>query len=276
MEDQIAEAAEFIDFRMDEKPYVGLITGTGLGSVIHPLTQETTISYDAIPHFPRSTSLGHEGKLIIGRIQNVSVMAMAGRFHLYEGYRAQEVSFPVRVMARMGVKYLLISSAAGGLNPMFRKGDLMLVTDHINLFGANPLVGPNLEDFGPRFPDMAQAYDAGLGALGRQVAGKMGIRLMEGVYAGVMGPSLETPAETRFLRMIGADAVGMSTVMETIAGVHCGLRVGAIVVITNVNLPDSMKRISIDDVIAAAQGSGPVLGKLWEGIISSLPGEPLC
>jgi purine-nucleoside phosphorylase len=271
MEKRIAQAAEFLESGLDRRPQVGLITGTGLGSAIPGMAKESRFSYEEIPHFPRSTARGHEGALIIGEIQDRAVMAMAGRFHLYEGYSAREIAFPVRVMARLGVNYLLISSAAGGLNPLFRRGDLMVVTDHINLSGHNPLVGINLENFGPRFPDMAQAYDPEVISIARQSAVSGGVRLMEGVYVGVLGPSLETPAETRFLRMIGADAVGMSTVMEAIAGVHCGLRVGAVVVITNVNRPESMEKISIDEVIAAAQEAGPVLGGLWETIIPLLP-----
>lgn len=273
MQKQIAEAADYLFSRLDGKPQVGLITGTGLGSLTERLAEKTRLSYGEIPHFPRSTAHGHKGMLVFGRLQETPVVAMEGRFHLYEGYTAHEVSLPVRVMARLGVKYLLISSAAGGLNPSFQRGDLMLVTDHINLSGANPLVGANLDDFGPRFPDMAQAYDRRIMETARRSAKDAGIRLREGVYVGVMGPSLETPAETRFLRMIGADAVGMSTVGEAIVGVHCGLRVGAVVVITNVNLPERMERISIEEVIAAAREAGPVLGELWERIIPSLPAQ---
>jgi purine-nucleoside phosphorylase len=174
-------------------------------------------------------------------------------------------------MAMMGVKYLLISSAVGGLKPGFETGDLMVVTDHINLTATNPLIGPNLDIFGPRFPDMSKVYDPDLIALAKEKASESGIRLRQGVYAGLVGPSLETPAETRFLRMIGGDAVGMSTVSEAIVGVHCGMKISAIVVITNVNLPDHMEKISLDEVIAAAKNSGPALSTLWEKIIESLP-----
>jgi purine-nucleoside phosphorylase len=202
-----------------------------------------------------------------------TVLAMEGRFHIYEGYSPQEITFPVRVMSRLGVHALFISSAAGGLNPQFATGDLMLVSDHINLTGANPLVGPNLDAFGPRFPDMVQVYDPDLLNLAREQALDQHLLLREGVYVGLVGPSLETPAETRFLRMIGADAVGMSTVNEVIAGVHCGMKILAIVVITNVNLPDCMEKASLEDIIRTAEEAGTRLGLLWEKIFAALPDQ---
>jgi purine-nucleoside phosphorylase len=196
---------------------------------------------------------------------------MEGRFHLYEGYSPYETTFPIRVMSGLGIKYLFISSAAGGLNPSFKPGSIMIVIDHINLTGRNPLIGPNIEEFGPRFPDMSQAYDPDLINLAKKKALQRNITLNQGVYIGITGPSLETPAETRFLRMIGADAVGMSTVSEVIVGVHCGLRVIAIVVITNLNLPGNMKKTAIEEVIGAANAVGPSLSSLWESIIEDLP-----
>ncbi|MBP1741728.1 MAG: purine nucleoside phosphorylase inosine and guanosine-specific [Deltaproteobacteria bacterium] len=267
---KIQEAAEFLLKKMPFPPRIGLITGTGLGDLTKKVEVHLRIPYQEIPHFPISTIMGHKGTLAIGRLGKQTVMAMEGRFHLYEGYSPEEVTFPVRVMARLGAEFLIISSAAGGLNPLFEPADVMVVTDHINLTGRNPLLGPNLESCGPRFPDMSQAYDPALIALAARKALELGILLKQGVYAGILGPSLETPAETRFLRMAGADAVGMSTVIEVIAAIHCGLRALAIVAISNVNIPDRMKKISIEEVIATAGKAGAKLAPLIEEIISSL------
>jgi purine-nucleoside phosphorylase len=271
MLDHIQEAADYLASRPTALPEIGMITGTGLGTLTGKLSVEFRLSYEEIPHFPRSTTPGHSGTLVVGTLAGRSVMALEGRFHIYEGYSPQEVTFPVRVMAKLGVRYLLISSASGGLNPQFEKGDLMVVTDHINLTSLSPLVGPNLDSFGPRFPDMSAVYDRELIDLAGRTALKLGIPLRRGVYVGVLGPNLETPAETRFLRMIGADAVGMSTVLEVIAGVHSGLRIAAIVVVTNMNLPDCMQKTSVDEVIAVAEKSGATLSLLWEKIVEGLP-----
>ncbi|MBN2123418.1 MAG: purine-nucleoside phosphorylase [Deltaproteobacteria bacterium] len=271
MEKRIQEAADLLGARLGIAPEIGLITGTGLGGLTGRMQIEARLPYETIPHFPRSALPGHEGNLVAGRLGGRSLLAMEGRFHAYEGHSPREVTFPVRVMARLGVRTLLISSAAGGLNPLFSPGDLMLVTDHINLTGWNPLTGANLDSFGPRFPDMSAVYDRSLRGLARQEALESGILLREGVYVGILGPSLETPAETRFLRMIGADAVGMSTVPEAIVGVHCGLRILGIVVVTNVNLPDCMRPTSIEEVIEVAGRAGESLSRLWERIISRIP-----
>ena len=268
---KIEEAVDYIRERISRVPQIGLITGTGLGNLTEKMDVLGRFPYEEIPHFPKSTAIGHSGHLVWGTWSHRAVLAMEGRFHLYEGYTPQEVTFPVRVMSRLGIHTLLISSAAGGLNTLFQAGDLMLVADHINLTGTNPLVGPNLDAFGPRFPDMVQVYDPALRSLAREKALEAGILLREGVYVGILGPSLETPAETRFLRMIGADAVGMSTVSEVIAGVHCGLRILAIVVITNVNLPDCMEKASIESILATAEASGSRLSSLWERIIRGMP-----
>ena len=268
---KIQETVDFLGSRLKTPPRIGMITGTGLGALTEKIAVEMRISYEELPNFPRSTIMGHKGSLVSGTFGNKSVMAMEGRFHLYEGYSLEEITFPIRVMSRLGIDVLLISSAAGGLNPNFGRGDLMLVTDHINLTGRNPLIGPNLEKFGPRFPDMSRAYNPEFIETARREALKSGILLKEGVYIGITGPSLETPAETRFLRQIGADAVGMSTVPEVIVGVHCGLRIVAIVVITNVNLPDCMQKTSVEEVISAAGKAGPVLADLWERIVAALP-----
>lgn len=271
MQNKISEAVAFLKARMDETPEIGMITGTGLGALTERITADLHLPYEEIPHFPRSTVEGHKGMLVTGRIAGRSIIAMEGRVHLYEGYSPQEVTFSVRVMASLGVHYLLMSSAAGGLNPQFEKGDLMIVADHINLKGSNPLTGTNLDRFGPRFPDMSQAYPSDLIKIAREEAVQSGVMIRQGVYAGVLGPSLETPAETRFLRMIGADAVGMSTVSQTIVAVHSGLRVLTIAVITNVNLPDCMEQTSVEDVIEASQKASPILSGLWERIIGRLP-----
>ena len=267
---KIREASDFIASRIPSPPRVGIITGTGLGELTSAVATDFRLPYEEIPHFPRSTTEGHRGTLAFGRIGGVNVMAMEGRFHLYEGYTAEEVTFPVRVMSRLGAETLIISSAAGGLNPRFEPADLMLVTDHINLTGRNPLVGPNLDAFGPRFPDMSSVYDKHLLALAKEKAVELQIPLREGVYVGILGPSLETPAETRFLRTIGADAVGMSTVPEVIVAVHCGLRILVIVAITNVNLPDCMKRTSIEEVISTAHQAGNKLTPLLEAILLTI------
>jgi purine-nucleoside phosphorylase len=271
MLEMIAEAVDFLKSRVKLAPRVGLITGTGLGEVTQNLEVALRLSYEEIPHFPRSTTVGHRGTLAFGRLGECPLVAMEGRFHLYEGYSPQEITFPVRVMSKLGVKILMISSAAGGLNPHFEPADVMMVTDHINLTARNPLVGPNMDELGPRFPDMSCAYDRELMAIGRAEALKSGILLREGIYAGILGPSLETPSETRFLRMIGADAVGMSTVLEVIAAVHADLRVMVIAAITNVNLPDCMKGTSLEEVIANAKKAGPKLALLLERVIAKLP-----
>jgi purine-nucleoside phosphorylase len=266
----IHEASEFLRRKIPFFPRIGLITGTGLGDLTRNLEVHLRIPYQEIPHLPVSTIMGHKGTLAVGRLGEQPVVAMEGRFHLYEGYSPEEVTFPVRVMAKLGAEFLMISSAAGGLNPSFEPADIMVVTDHINLTGRNPLLGPNLDSFGPRFPDMSQVYDPALIGLAAKKAQEMGILLKQGVYVGILGPSLETPAETRFLRMAGADAVGMSTVLEVISAVHCGLRVLAIVAITNVNIPDRMKEISIEEVIATAGKAGAKLAPILEGVMASL------
>jgi purine-nucleoside phosphorylase len=267
---RIRKGADFIRSQMQIRPQVGMIFGTGLGDLSGTMRRKVRLPYESIPFFPRSTIQGHRGTLVSGLLGGIPVLAMEGRFHIYEGYTPQEVTFPVRVMAQLGIRTLLISSAAGGLNPLFEPGDLMMVRDHINLTGMNPLLGPNLTPFGPRFPDMSKAYDRRLIALASAKALELGIPLKQGVYVGILGPSLETPAETRFLRMIGADAVGMSTVPEVIAAVHCGMRIMVIAAITNVNLPDCMGETSIEEVIARAKQAGRLLAPLWEKIVSSL------
>jgi purine-nucleoside phosphorylase len=266
----ISEAGDFLSRQIQAKPLIGMITGTGLSDLAQVMDTRHTISYEDIPHFPKSTVPGHAGLLLSGSLSGKSILVMQGRFHIYEGYTVEEVTFPVRLMALLGVRYLLISSAAGGLDPHFRPGGLMLVTDHINLTGNNPLIGRYMEDPGRRFPDMSSAYDRELAALAMKTALIKGIHLHQGIYVGITGPSLETPAETRFLRLIGGDAVGMSTVNEVIEAVHSGMRVLAIVAITNRNLPDCMAPISIEEILANAKKASLMLTRLMKAIIEDV------
>jgi len=267
---EIEESWHFIAAWVKEKPDAGIILGTGLGGLVNKISISHSLSYEEIPHFPRSTVEGHAGRLIFGRCAGKNVIVMQGRFHFYEGYPLSRVTFPVRVMRRLGVKILIISNAAGGLNPMFAPGDIMVISDHINFTGQNPLIGPNLDPLGPRFPDMTAAYDRELIALTERVALEEKIGLRKGVYVGVAGPSMETPAETRFLRMIGADAVGMSTIPEVIVAVHSGMRILGLSAISNVNLPDCMKPAPIEEVIANANRAGEKLIRLVEGVLKNL------
>lgn len=268
---KIYEAADFLSSKLNNPPEIGMITGTGLGSLTDRMSIDFRIPYEEIPHFPSSTVTGHDGFIVSGSIAGRNVMAMEGRFHIYEGYSPDEVVFPVRIMAKLGIKYLFISSAAGGFNPRFKAGDLMVIDDHINLTGRDPLIGPNLDEFGPRFPDMSRVYDPALINIAKKNAMSQMIDLKQGVYLGITGPTLETPAEVRFMRMIGADAVGMSTVLEVIAGVHCGLKIMAILVITDMDLADCMEEIKVEEVIATAMAASPSLTALWEGVIKDLP-----
>lgn len=268
---KINEAADFLISKIGTSPEIGMITGTGLGSLTDRMEVDVRIPYEDIPHFPTSTATGHEGFLASGIIAGKRVITMEGRFHLYEGYSPTEVTFPVRVMKKLGVEYLFISSAAGGFNPQYNAGDLMAVDDHINYTGIDPLIGPNLDEFGPRFPDMSRVYDQGLIGIAKKNAMKQQIDLKQGVYIGITGPCLETPAEVRLMRMLGADAVGMSTVHEVIVAKHCGLKIMAIVVITDMDLPDCMEEIKVEKVIAIAEAASPSLTSLWESIIMELP-----
>lgn len=226
-------AAQFILKRTSLRPQIGLVLGSGLGAFADSLTDATRVPYSEIPSFPQSTAIGHAGRMVVGKAGDVPVAAMQGRVHLYEGYSAQEVTFPIRVFARMGVKAVILTNAAGGINLGYSQGALVLITDHINFQGTNPLVGPNEDRFGVRFPDMTQAYSRAYRQIAREEATKLNISLHEGVYAGLLGPSYETPAEIEYLRRIGADLVGMSTVAEVIAARHMGLNVLAISCVTN-------------------------------------------
>lgn len=267
---QVEEAAAFIRSRVPDLPRVGMVLGTGLGGVVDDFSKATTIPYEEIPHYPVSTVLSHHGRLVCGEWAGRSVLAMQGRFHLYEGYSPKQVSFPIRVMQALGIRVLVLSNAAGGLNPQFQAGELMLVTDHINFTGQNPLVGPNIDDWGPRFPDMTEPYSKRLQKIAVDAALTERIPLHRGVYIGVLGPSMETAAETRFFRTIGADAIGMSMVMEVITAVHAGMEVLGISAISNVNLPDYYLPADLDQIIQKAQEAGEKLGPLLKRILEGI------
>ncbi|MDR3566685.1 MAG: purine-nucleoside phosphorylase [Syntrophobacteraceae bacterium] len=264
---KVREAADAIRPHLPGDRPMGLVLGTGLGAIVDNIQKDASIPYGDIPHHPVSTAPGHQGQMILGTLAARPVIVLDGRFHLYEGYSAQTISFPFRVLRALGTETVVISNAAGGLNPDFCAGDLMVITDHINFTGHNPLVGANEDDWGLRFPEMTDPYNKGLVDLAEKTALKEAIKLQRGVYAGVLGPSLETAAETRFLRMAGADAVGMSTVMEVITAVHAGMKVLAISAITNVNLPDCYQPAAIEEILETAAVSGRTLGRLFQKIL---------
>ena len=267
---QVEECVNFIAPRLAAKPEWGIILGTGQGLWANRLEGGGSLVYAELPHFPPATSPSHQGRLAWGQLSGREALLWQGRFHAYEGYSLRQVAFPVRVMAGLGVKTLVVTNAAGGLNPLFQAGDLMLICDHLNLIGDNPLVGDNLDAWGPRFPDMSQVYDRGLRVAAENAARRLSLPLRQGVYVAVKGPSLETPAETRFLRLIGADAVGMSTVPEVIAAVHAGLRVLGISVISNLNLPDAMAPIAIEAIIDTVARAEPQLVELLQGVMQEV------
>lgn len=274
--DQINAAAGFIRGQTRHRPSVGLILGSGLGPLADQIQAADYIPFDRIPHFPVSTIPGHTGRLVVGKLEGQVVLAMQGRAHYYEGYSMAQVTFPVRVMQSLGIQVLIVTNAAGGLNLEWQAGDLMLITDHINLIGmtgANPLRGPNLESLGPRFPDMSQAYDPKLQQLAREAAGQDGILLREGIYVGLAGPSFETPAELRFLRAMGADAVGMSTVTEVTAARHGRLRVLGLSSIANMVVydPSLGAETSHEEVLEAGKTVVPKLTSVIKGTLRRLP-----
>jgi len=267
---EIQEASRFIADKVKEKPAVGIILGTGLGDLVEKVSIAQVLPYEEIPHFPPSTVAGHAGRLIFGQCGGKNVLVMQGRVHFYEGYSLTRVTFPVRVMKKAGAEILIISNAAGGLNPLFVPGDIMVISDHINFTGQNPLIGPNLDPMGPRFPDMTAVYDRELIELTERVALEEKIKLQKGVYVGVTGPSMETPAETRFLRMMGGDAVGMSTIPEVIVAVHAGLRILGLSAISNVNRPDSMKPAPIEEILSNAALAGQKMIRIVEGVLKKI------
>jgi purine-nucleoside phosphorylase len=268
--DQIQEATRAVQAKWKGKPKVGIILGTGLGGLAGEVEADAAIPYEEIPHFPTSTVMTHAGRLVCGKLAGKPVVAMEGRFHYYEGYSLKQITLPVRVMKALGCEVLLVSNACGGLNPQFLKGDLMVIEDHINLIGDNPLIGPNDERLGPRFPDMCWPYDRELIALTRRVALEEKIVCHQGVFVAVAGPNLETRAEYRFLRGGGADVVGMSTVPEVIVGVHCGLRNLGLSVITDMCLPDALEPAKLEDIIATANAAEKKLRTLVKRVVQEL------
>ncbi len=269
--ERIKAAAGVVRTRTSLKPGVGIILGTGLGALAEEIDVEASIPYEEIPGFPLSTVETHAGRLLLGRLGQQPVVAMQGRFHRYEGYGLADVTFPVRVLRALGATTLVVSNACGGMNPLWGPGDLVLLSDHINLLGDNPLVGSNDERLGARFPDMSAPYDPELRALTRAVALELGIVLREGVYVAVPGPSLETRAEYRMLRTLGADVVGMSTVPEVIVAVHSGMRALGISIITDQCLPDALEPADIGRIIATAGRAEPSLSRLIRGLVERLP-----
>jgi purine-nucleoside phosphorylase len=266
----IEAAAAAVRGRFARTPAAALILGTGLGALGREIAVEAAIDYRDIPGFPLSTVESHAGRLLCGTLGGKPVVAMQGRFHRYEGYSLQQVTFPVRVLRALGAKTLVVSNACGGMNPLWSAGDLMLIADHLNLLGDNPLVGANDDRLGPRFPDMSMPYDASLRALARQVAMEKGIALREGVYAAVAGPNLETRAEYRMLRTCGADVVGMSTVPEVIVAVHAGMRVLGLSIITDMCLPDALEPASFDKIVGVANDAEPRLTTVVRGVVERL------
>ncbi|MEX2115762.1 MAG: purine-nucleoside phosphorylase [Bacteroidota bacterium] len=267
---RIDEAIAAVRAKTKSEPEVGIILGTGLGGLVKEIEKETEIDYGSIPHFPISTVESHHGKLIFGSLSGKKVVAMQGRFHYYEGYSLQQITFPVRVMKFLGVKSLLVSNAAGALNMKFRRGDLMIITDHINLLGDNPLIGPNDESLGPRFPDMSEPYSRELITLAESCAKSLKIKVQKGVYAAMQGPNLETRAEYRFLQTIGADAVGMSTIPEDIVAVHMGLKVLGFSILTDECFPETLKAVSFEEVIAAANEAEPRMTAVMKEVVRKL------
>jgi purine-nucleoside phosphorylase len=268
--DQIQEAAALIRTRWAGKPAAGIILGTGLGKLTEDIATEAVFPYEEIPHFPRSTAPSHKGQLVCGTFAGKSVVVMEGRQHFYEGYSLQQVTFPVRVMRALGCPTLIVSNACGGMNPQWNKGELMLIEDHINLLGDNPLIGPNDDRLGERFPDMCNCYDRELLKLAKRIALEEKIVCHQGVFVAVSGPNLETRAEYRFLRTIGADVVGMSTVPEVIVAIHAKMRVLGISVITDQCLPDALEPVSIPDIIKTANEAETSLRKLVRRVVTEL------
>jgi purine-nucleoside phosphorylase len=271
LHDQIQEAVAAIRKKWNGKPHAGVILGTGLGGLAREIEAEATIPYGEIPHFPKSTAISHAGTLVCGRLAGVPVVAMEGRVHSYEGYSYQQITFPVRVMKFLGADLLIVSNACGGMNPQYRVGDVMVIDDHINLMNGNPLIGINDDRLGPRFPDMARAYTPELVDRALEVARKDNFVAHRGVFVAVSGPNLETRAEYRFLRTIGADCVGMSTVPECLVAVHSGMRVLGLSAITDMCFPDSLKPVEIQEILHAAGIAEPKLRKIVLGVLAQEP-----
>ena len=268
MLDKIKETATFIKNKTSVKPTVGIILGTGLGGLVKEIKIIDSIPYEDIVNFPVSTVKGHSGRLILGELGGKQVVAMQGRFHFYEGYTMQQVTFPVRVMKFLGIERLFVSNASGGVNPDFEIGEIMIQDDHINLFPGNPLIGKNIEELGPRFPDMSEAYDKNMINLAKQIAAENNIRVATGCYAGLTGPTLETPSEYKYVRIIGADAVGMSTVPEVIVARHMDIPCFAVSIITDLGVPGKIQEVSAEDVIEVANQQEPKMTLIMRELIS--------
>ena len=266
---EIQEAVEAVRRQWTGKPAVGIILGTGLGGLATQIDREATFEYESLPHFPRSTAVGHAGQLVCGRLAGVPIVAMDGRFHAYEGYSQRQLTFPVRVMRALGADLLIASNASGGMNPRYGRGDIMVIEDHINLMNGNPLIGVNDDTLGPRFPDMVAPYDAKLIDTALEIARRENFVAHKGVYVAVTGPNLETRAEYRFLRLIGADAVGMSTVPEVLVAVHAGMRVLGLSIITDLCLPDALAPVNIEEILATAAEAEPKLRKIVLGVLAA-------
>lgn len=268
---KIKEAAAYLSGEISAKlsavPEIALILGSGLGVLADEIQQPVVIDYDSIPHFPQTTVEGHAGQFVAGMLNGRYVLAMQGRFHYYEGYSMQEVTFPVYVMKELGISVLIVTNAAGGMNRQFQPGDLMIITDHINLTGSNPLIGPNLDDYGPRFPDLSEAYSRRLANLTGQKAKEAGITVQRGVYAGISGPAYMTPSELTMLARLGADALGMSTVAEVIAARHCGIEVLGISCITDMAIGEELEPLTHEQVIAVANRARPTFISLVKSVI---------
>ena len=271
MRQQVMETIAHIKPFLEKSPSIGFLTGTGLSEALTSLEIIKEFTYRDLPNFPGTTVESHPGRLIYGRLANRFILVMQGRFHLYEGYTPQQVTFPVRVMQGLNVETLILTNASGGINLSFSVGDIMLIQDHINLTGQNPLLGPEEPAWGIRFPDMTRVYDNSLMDLARQSAVTHGFILREGIYAGLLGPSLETPAETRFLKKIGGDAVGFSTLMEAIAGVQAGMKILGLSLITNINNPDAPEKTTLEAVVKAAEKASPKINHLVSHMISLMP-----
>jgi purine-nucleoside phosphorylase len=267
MLERIQETADFLRSKIHTQPETAIILGTGLGSLVNEITDKYEIGYETIPNFPISTVEGHSGKLIFGKLGNKDIMAMQGRFHFYEGYSMKEVTFPIRVMRELGIKTLFVSNAAGGMNPAFEIGDLMIITDHINFFPEHPLRGKNIP-YGPRFPDMSEAYNKALIRKADEIANEKGIKVQHGIYIGTQGPTYETPAEYKMFRILGADAVGMSTVPEVIVANHCGIQVFGISVITDLGVEGKIVEVTHEDVQKAADAAQPLMTTIMRELIN--------
>jgi len=269
LHDKIEDAVAEIRKQWDKTPHAGIILGTGLGSLVKEIEIEVAIDYGDIPHFPQSTAVSHAGRLVCGTLAGLPIVAMEGRMHMYEGYPLKMITLPVRVMKALGAKLLVVSNACGGMNPNYRCGDIMVIEDHINLMGDNPLIGINDDRLGPRFPDMCEPYQQALVDRALSIARAEDIVAHKGVFVAVTGPNLETRAEYRFLRTIGADVVGMSTVPEVVVAVHCGLRVVGFSIITDMCLPDALKPANVEEIIAVANEAEPRLTTLVKGVLAA-------